>query len=99
MKRLIIAFVVALLAGTGVASATSVMRAKPAPVAADSTKHATPDSGAVRVVDSLAGVAGRAKHTDSLPAATKATPADSSHARTAAEAPSAHGAAVMQQGS
>lgn len=57
MKALILPFVIALLAGVGVAGGAAVMTAKsaPAPAAADSTRHAA-DSSAVRVIDSTGAV-------------------------------------------
>ncbi|MEO8562941.1 MAG: hypothetical protein ABI601_12740 [bacterium] len=67
MKRLILAFVVAILAGTGVASATSVLRAKPAPVVADSSKHAPHDTTALRVVDASGGATPPAVHSVTPP--------------------------------
>jgi hypothetical protein len=54
MKRFVIPFVIAIIAGVSVASAATLLRAKPAPVVAP-PKHDASDSTPVRVIDS-AGV-------------------------------------------
>ncbi len=71
MKSFILPFVVALIAGIGVAGGAAVLIAKPAPkvVADDSSKHSTSDTSAIRVIDSSGAVMS--------PGAAVATPADS----------------------
>ena len=71
MKSFILPFVVALVAGIGVAGGAAVLIAKPAPkvAAGDSSKHTTSDTSAVRVIDSSGAVMS--------PGATVATPTDS----------------------
>jgi hypothetical protein len=55
MKRLLITFVIAIIAGVSVASGASLLRAKPAPVAADTSRHTLADSTPVRVIDATVG--------------------------------------------
>ncbi|MEP6619451.1 MAG: hypothetical protein ABJE47_09055 [bacterium] len=69
MKPFILPFLIAMLAGLGVAGGAAVMSAKgaPAPAAADSSKHAATDTTAVRVIDSSGAVAPQpATHADSI---------------------------------
>ena len=72
MKPLLIPFLVALLAGIGVASGAAIMteKAKPAPIVSDSAKKPVADSTAIRVIEP--GNVAEAPATDAAPTAVPA---------------------------
>jgi len=106
MKRLVIPFVIAMIVGIGLASAATLLRAKPAPVVADTSVHAAVDSTKERVIEPVehAGAPGAprtaaadsaSRHTDSPTHAASAPAPAPANAVVAPAAPTAPTAASL----